>query len=314
MNLTSPFLTKKGGYTSSKANFYANVIKQICNTTDSTLESHVLISKTIDQNGQQVDYIQNTPVLSVDDIVNLATKEGRYYAVSAWLREGIKAKEALVNQVRFASPALLGVEMPQLSTYNTDLIAAATIAVPNEDDLSSVLDKLSVADRADYLTLEAEASHIGQRIHNKQALFNRWRTLAVNFKPIEFYNVNPTVSYMLTNKLRLDVSAIDSILLRLQGLHRSLESKLNAYKARLKTLLHEEIQKAQAQRRDAEEAQKVAYEKYAHDVKIANATIEQERSKQLVEVSKLGIIIPKVHEVILQEVEEAVKYDETEVK
>lgn len=311
LKLTSPFLAEKGGYTASKANFLANVIKNISATTDSQLTNHVLVAKKIekevDSKTVEVDYVHVTPSLSVDQIIALAQKEGKYYAVSAWLREGIKAKESILDGIR-NSPASAFVPMPVLPTYTLGLVEAHNIYVPDEEEYSLVIDKFSVAERAEYLTLEAEAAWIGKRIHSQTGLFNQWRKQAVNFKPVEFLTPNPTKSLMITNTLRLSVEDIDLVLLALQGAHRTVESKLNSFKSRLKTMVHEMIQVAQAKRTDAENAMRNALVLYQTDQRNATAQAEIERSKMLVTASKLGIIIPKMHEAILKEVEKSINY------
>lgn len=311
LKLTSPFLTEKSGYTASKANFLANVIKNISAATDSKLTNHVLIEKKIDKDFNnttiQVDYVHVTPNLTVDEIIALAQKEGKYYAVSAWLREGIKAKESILDSIR-NSPASTFVPMPVISTYTLGLAEAHSTRVPDEDDYSLVIDKLSIAERAEYLTLEAEAAWIGKRIHNQTGLFNQWRKQAVNFKPVEFLTPNPTKSLMITSSLRLSVEDIDRVLLALQGAHRTVESKLNSYKSRLKTMVQDLIQAAQAKRTVAENAMRSALVLYQTDERNATAQAEIERSKMLVTASKLGIIIPKMHEAILKEVEESINY------
>lgn len=311
LSLTSPFLTPKGGYTSSKANFYANVIKNICETTASRLNSHVLVAKKLDQNGVISDYVQLTDVLSVDETFALATTEGKYYGVSAWLRSGIKAKEDLLNNIRYA-PAALFVTMPLLATYVQGLKQAHTILIPSEESIDLVIDRLSIAERAEYLTLEAQAAHIGQRIHAKGALFNTWRNQIVNYKPIEFLTPSgqSTVTFILNNSLRMTIEQIDELLLRLQGEHRAVESKLNSYKARLKVMVQELIQERQAERQAAEQEYRAATLLYDADLKIATAKAEEERSKLLVEASKLGIAIPNMHKAILKEIEAKISYTE----
>ena len=303
-----PFLVAKGGLTSSKADFYANILKQLATSVSDKLEGYVLVQKKINSNGEPVDYVQLTPELGETEIVDLATKEGRYYAVSAWLRSGIKAKEDLVLAVRNADAKQLGVTLPVLGDYVKDLVAPQSIVIPKEDDLIPALAALGVAEYANYLSLEAQAAHIGKRIHGSTGLFNRWLQTAKGFKPVEFLTVNPTTAHMLTNTLRLSVESIDKILLQLQGLHREVESKVNAYKARLRTKVQESMQAAQSQRQAAERAWKGAQEQYYRDLEIASAEVETERSKALLEVSKLGIVVPNAHESILKEVTEAVAF------
>lgn len=311
LKLTSPFLTPKGGLTSSKANFLANVIKNICASTDSQLTNHVLIEKKIeaevDGKSTQVEYVHVDKDLSVDEIIALAQKEGEYYGLSAWLREGIKAKDAILEALRNA-PAGTFVEMPVWATYSQGLVEANRILVPDEDDIQLVFDRLSVAERAEYLSVEAQAAWIGKRIHSQNGLFNQWRKQAVNFKPVEFLTPNPTKSLMITNHLRLKVEDIDRVLLALQGAHRTLEQKVNSFKSRLKTMVAELIQEAQAQRTEAENATRSALLLFQTDQRNATAKAEVERSKLIAEASKLGIVKPKMHEALLKEVEDSIEY------
>lgn len=315
LNIT-PFLVSKGGYTSSKADFYANILKQLGFTVSDKLSGHVLVQKQIQSDGKAVDYVQLTPLLTEADVVSLATKEGEYYAVSAWLREGIKAKEALVLTIRNASAEHFGVTLPVLGDYMKGLVIPSSVVIPSEDDLAPALALLSVAEYANYLSLEAKAAHIGKRIHGSNGLLNRWLQTAKDFKPIEFLTVNSTTAHMLTNTLRLSVETISDALLQLQGLHREVESQVNSYKMRLRTKVQESMQVAQGTRQTAERAWKAAQERYHSDLEIASAQVETERSKTLVEASKLGIIIPNAHEALLAEVTKAVSFkgdDETEV-
>ena len=277
MKKTSIFLGSKG-LSQSEANHTANVAKEIAEDIGSEISGMSLFKKTLHDTFGKSDY---NFVSKVEDLETKCMEEGNIYALSAWLREGIKAKAAWLQEVMVASAEILGFP-------TTDAPVEPLLRIlPTEAEM---IDTLSVAERAEYLALEAKAAHIGKKIHPR-GIIPGWKDKLANTPPVEF--IQGVSNHMRVTIDRLiEPEVVNSLFYKLQKEHREVESRVNYYKAKLHNLFNEKLADVQRENSDVYEAYRSKLADYRARYEVNSRKAEAHRAEQLKEISDLKVIIP----------------------
>ena len=277
MEKTSIFLGSKG-LSQSEANHTANVAKEIAEGIGHEISHMSLFKKMLHDTFGQTEY---NFVKEVDDLETKCMEEGNIYALSAWLREGIKAKAAWLQEVMSASAESLG-----FPTDNAPA-EASLLVLPTEAEM---IDTLSIAERAEYLALEAKAAHIGKKIH-PGGIIPRWRRDLAETPPVEF--IQGTITHMRVSVDRLiDPVVVDALFYKLQKEHREVESRVNYYKAKLHNLFNEKLADVQRENSDIYEVYRTKLADYRARYEVNSRKAEAKRAEMLKEISDLKVIIP----------------------
>lgn len=293
MEIKSIFLGDKG-LSSSEANHVANTIKEVCERLNTELNQVGMMNSHIHLTTGTHPYRVAT---KMTDLPSKLLRDGLLYALSAWLREGIKAKNALNLAVINATYRDFDIEAPKAEGTLMPMISGKT-------DTQLILENFSIKEYADYLALEAKAAHIGKKIHGSQSLLHKWRDAIVNFKPIEFVTQRGP-EYVVENKLVYTLEEMDAVYFMMQKEHRENEKKLNYYKAKLENLRTADSIRVTEENRKAN-ANNLAYQRdiaAAHGV--ANSELEKKIKETCKVVSELKVIIP-------EEFAETLRYIQTE--
>jgi hypothetical protein len=302
----------KDGISSSHANHISNLLK----------EQNTLISKrlagvkaftykvTIDRQDHK---ISSTTLVEDGDW----EREGRYYALSAWLREAIKAKNSLLDFYRIcdASEFLEGEEtVPEFVDVAPVKNSPIGVLAWNENN---AIGEFSVAERAEYYGLEARASHIGKYIHVGGVLSNVKNDLAGG-PMIGFHKLiqggQPTEIPMFATA-NFDANTINSEYFRLQAKHREYESKLNFWKARIQNRVTEKNAELQRDFTNASVKASNDYNsllndyhsklsKFTGEIEALNSILQTRRLEKIREVSAYKIAIPNEFSDIYQEIDQ----------
>lgn len=218
---TSPFLTTIGGRTATSANHLCNLAKEHYQTLERQIRNNSFVTKLVSVVGIPGE---STLVAGATEVNSLevAIKEiAQCKALVAYLREAIKAKDVLLNQVR----DYLSTEAIELS--NNRPHAAAKIS--SED----VINGWPIEKRLRYYSLEAAAATYGKYIHpdgdiSKQrevfheALSGK-STLKEHTNQILLYSDIPTVSKEDVERVYFD----------LQSKYREFQAELNSLKTEI---------------------------------------------------------------------------------
>jgi hypothetical protein len=301
----------KDGISSSHANHVCNLLK----------EQNTLISKRL-ANVKAFNY--HVIINGLDHKVSSSPsvvkgdweKEGRYYALSSWLKESIKAKNNLLEFYRTcdASEFLEGEEtIPEFNEVAPARILPPRILAWTEND---AIGELSVAERAEYYSLEAYAAHIGKYIHTGGVFSNVKNDLAggpvIGFHKI-VQNGQPTDIPMYSDA-NFNESEVNKEYFELQAKHREYESKLNSYKARLQNQVTEKNAEFQKQYtlesvKSSNEIDSLTreynarYQKFQNELETLNSVLQTRRLEKIREVSAYKIVIPHSLSDIYQEID-----------
>lgn len=273
MDYTSKFLDTKG-LTTAEANYTANIIKELCERISNEIKQLTLFKGTLNFQGKQTEY---NKVYKVENLEEKCLEEGNLYALSAWLREAIKAKEALLKQVENDN-----FDIFLLNEVNY----GKSTSLLTEDEVKY---SLPINELAEYLAYEAKAAHIGKKVH-PNGIFEQWFNMIKNTPKVQINEINK--DYIVEFDQVVDEKDLYQVYFTLQKEYREAEQKVNYYKTKVKNLLNEKNQ-------EINQKNKALQDKFSQDLEIQNsknlalqAEINNLRGQKLKEVSELKIIIP----------------------
>lgn len=272
--MNDPVFLGTDGITSTSASYLANLAQELIVKDREFLDGAVFYNSTIDIVGSESgpkpltigkdDYY-------VKEIPNILNRIAKMNAFCAWMREAIKAKEALLREIdRLAVYEWKTLpEFPVMKTYTID----------------DIINSLDIKERFEYLHLEAYASTLGKSVHPSGA-FNTAR------KEAHKKAVTPTATdghgkdTILYRYLpSADLNVIDSVYEQLQNTQRQYEARLNAIKFKMQELLSQK----NLQAKEEYESAKAEYDSIYTS---ALADFHAWRISEKQRISKLKIRIP----------------------
>lgn len=229
----------ENGLSMSEAGHRKNMIKENMRKVEADLDRLKAYTQIVDFGGGQGTFKRVNGVK--EDIIKLAIVEGNYYALSAWLGEGIKAKEAILAsaQSRTESAFYIEAEDGEFKTITMEhpMLEKALRKQFTEND---ILGQWTVKERAEYLTLESKAAHLGKKLHHG-GIIAEMRDQLLKFEEqvlVEIRIKGVMDSFIAENTKLYTYEELDAIYMELQDKHRSWEQKLNWYKAKIKNDLN----------------------------------------------------------------------------
>lgn len=222
------------GMTSTSANFYANIAKELMEAANNRLNSVKFYNTAIALIGsseQQIMTIGNHDLSFIpEDLQTIASMN----AFCAWVREAIKEKE---NQQRELNNMDMedwakqqGIEIPINPEYPKD---------PKLITEQDVINSWDINKRNKYLKLEAFAASFGKYIHPGGA-YSKAREdahKALNNRITKTGEGRETVLYYKEPSVAIE--DVDSTFLKLQETYRGYEKELNQMKAEIKDRINE---------------------------------------------------------------------------
>ena len=205
-----------------------------------------------------------------ENVVELLTTKARYSATQAFLMENIKAKDGLINEIRF-EVFDYGVEEPLRPREVVETL-------PTEVDENFGLDQMTAAEYNEYLEAEAYASHIGQFIH-KRGTLDRLRAELPTIKTLEFMEIEVGKKTPLKVSIHHTSEQLLTIHEELAALHRGYEQKVNYFKAKVKNTVTSENARIQRERADIQSRANAENEKLRREYADACSKFYEERKK-----------------------------------
>jgi hypothetical protein len=317
MNIPASLMVFFGenGLSQTEANHQANMVKEVATIIGRQFQNTAAVTESITINdGNTVKTVKLDNKTAIADIEIEAELEGELYALSAWLREAIKAKQSVLQLVEHAEDKaflLPGEVLPELTMQRPYFKEPAKQKTWTAED---ILGEFSVAERADYLKKESIAAHLGKKIHAGGILAQIKEELS-SFAPFRFQDLNNNGgkhSFPVERTALYEVKAFNKAFLELQERHRVVEAKLNWYKARIQNTVTERNAEEYAEHRKRYDEAYTLFQKelnvfndHAEDVsnRIAalSQTLNQRRLLKIREVSAWKIVIP-------QKLEETAKF------
>lgn len=264
------FLGEKG-LTSTEASHKANMLGKMAERAKARVNALSAYTQTVYMDEKDVTTITGVKV----DFLKLALEAGNYYQGSAWLREAVKAKDELIQSIKTLHISEFHDEAEDGAYRKVSLDYPVKEVIDNdaitEED---IIDTWTVADRAEYLSIEANVAALGKLLH-KGGVLDKLRDDVLFFKPTEikeYKKLGGMTAFVATNTLLYTDVEIDSQFMQLQEQHRTWESKLNGFKAKIKndlSIKQQELIKVTA-RAQADENQR-----YNKLVKEFNAEVDE---------------------------------------
>lgn len=267
------------GLTSTSANHLANIAKELVRGNQQFLSSasftDVDVSLLSGVNNHQIEVGKDKSYL--DKIPNLIMEISNMNSFIAWVREAIKEKEDYLSKVSNAGiyeyVAIYGIEIPSAPS--------AALLYKEEEAIA----ELGVKEYNEYLSLEAHAAVLGKYIH-EDGVFSKAR-VRLNDKVNKPTEIKGSGSETIIYKYAPSVSVeeVNEAYFGLQSLHRMYNSRLNSYKARIKSRVDEvNLQRSSDLSK--------AYESYRSLIGQITADMAVWKIKERAAVSALKIIVP----------------------
>lgn len=275
------------GLTSTTANYYANIAKELQMAAQERLNNVQLYSTSvavIGSNERQMMSIGSKDLTFIsNDLPYLASLN----AFCAWIREAIKEKEDQAKKVRELDiehwSEQMNIELPKWPEH------------PNDPELiteQSVMDSWDINKRNKYLRLEAFAATYGKYIH-PDGTFSKARKKAheVVNKPITKEGVGRDM-ILYYSDLTVDLESINSTFLSLQNEYRGYEKALNQMKAELKETVNDLTRKSYEQYQINIANWKEQQKLYSSELGKVQSEWTKWKTDELERISQLKITIP----------------------
>ena len=277
------------GLSMSQAQSISNLCNQRAQEISNQIASVNNAEKTVTIDRK--NYITVPGIALPANIKDLILEKSRLHACQGFLMEAIKAKDALINRIRYED-FTYDVKVPERQQ-------APSISLLETVEESWGWEQLSDSEMADYLMNEAYAAHIGQFIHNQGKLDTLRRELnkmpSIEWLEVETGKKSPVqVTKHHTSASLLELHE------ELAQEHRSFEQRVNYFKAKVKNLVTDENARIKrinadvlAERKklqgELDQEWTVAYTEWSNARDVAETQFESERELRIKEAAALRI-------------------------
>ena len=275
------------GMTSTTANFYANIAKELQNAASERLNSVKFFKTSVAVIGSNEKQVMEEGNTSVDFIHKDLQTLSEMNAFCAWIREAIKEKEAqqtAINKYSLETWASMSrIELPIAPEYPHDP------KIPTETD---VINSWDINKRNKYLRLEAFAATLGKYIHPEGAYSKaRKKAHTALNNPITKEGTGRDMILYYTEP-SVDIELVDDVFMKLQEQYRGYEQELNQMKAEIKDTINNLTREAY----DIHEKECDKYYELARNYQASWSDLRAKfttwRTNELERISKLKITIP----------------------
>jgi hypothetical protein len=237
------------------------------------------------------------------NVVQLLQDKARLSATQAFLMENIKAKDELINKIKYE-----GFE------YNIEVPLRPTIiseTLPSQVDEDFGWDTLTTAEYNEFIEAEAYASHIGQFIH-KGGKLDKLRAELPTIKTLEFMEIEVGKKTPMKVSIHHTPEQLLTIHEELAALHRGYEQKVNYFKSKIKNATTSENARVQKERgeiqarvnqqnADLANAYKLAYEEWTANQRKAQHEFEEKRQNRIQDAVNLKIEVAERFQDVVNE-------------
>jgi len=289
------------GLSMSQAQSISNLCNQRAKEISTQLDNINNVSKELVIGSDTYTETQANPIPT--NVVQLLTSKARYSATQAFLMENIKAKDELINEIKYEQ-FKYDVEAPVRP-------AVISETLPTEVDEDFGWDTLTAAEYNEYLEAEAYASHIGQFIH-KRGTLDRLRAELPTIKTLEFMEIEIGKKTPMKVTIHHTPEQLLEIHEELATLHRGYEQKVNYFKSKVKntvTATNATVQKARGDIQatvnqanlEAANEYRLAYDKWAADQRKAQHEFEEKRQGRIQDAVNLKIEVAQRFQDVVDE-------------
>lgn len=270
----------ENGLTSTSANHCANMCKEMYQHLQEEIDNFQLCDESISLLGANMVPTQYATGKTVEFLESLPDKLHDIAALKsliAWLREAIKARKALAEELEETDLvdwcAEQGIEYP---------VSPSRDHVLTEDEYYG---SLNIKERNAYYALETKCSTIGKFIHENGKLSTERRKLTVVRENPNILRENGRDTTVVIRIPSVSVEAVDKVFFALQTKHREYQAALNAIKHKCELAIEASQLAADAKFRE----EYVAYQTRRQELQ---AQFTEWQHKQTIALQALKIIIP----------------------
>ena len=280
------FLTKGSGLTSTEANYIANLSKEKAAVLVESLEKICWYDTEVASITSDTKQLMKVGQRSISYVQPSLEQLSKLFELCAWLREAIKAKDALLTTLE-STEFEEWMESQGITLQCPDYPEEPTMVT--EDD---VLNSFSREKRLKYLQLEATAATIGKYIHPNGAINKARKELLDRInKPIEKDGTGrDTILFYHTPTIPLDET--EKLFITLQELHRVNEQQLNYLKAEIKETANKLNLENKAKYEKALNEYRNKIASYDIEYKKLHNQYQSWKVSQREEIAKLRIYVP----------------------
>lgn len=275
------------GMTSSTANFYANIAKELQKAAAERLDNVKFFQTSVAVIGSNEKQLMSGGTRDLAFITSDLQLIASMNAFCAWVREAIKEKEAqqgVINRMDIEDwLESNGIVIPKAPEYPRDPIAVSEESVINSWDINK---------RNKYLRLEAFAATYGKYIHPDGAYskarkkahtaLNNPITKEGTGRDMVLYYTEPSVA----------IEDVDGLFLSLQSEYRGYEKELNQMKAEIKETVNGLTRGLYTTHQVALDNWKEKHREYSALWTDLRAKFTTWRTNELERISNLKITIP----------------------
>lgn len=270
----------ENGLTSTSANHCANMCKEMYQHLQEEIDNFQLCDESISLLGANMVPTQYATGKTVEFLESLPDKLRDIAALKsliAWLREAIKARKALAEELEETDLvdwcAEQGIEYP---------VSPSRDHVLTEDEYYG---SLNIKERNAYYALETKCATIGKFIHENGKLSTERRKLTVVRENPNILRENGRDTTVVLRTPSVSVEDVDKVFFALQTKHREYQAALNAIKHKCELAIEASQLAADAKYRE----EYVAYQTRRQELQ---AQFTEWQHKQTIALQALKIIIP----------------------
>lgn len=275
------------GMTSSTANFYANIAKELQKAAAERLDNVKFFQTSVAVIGSNEKQLMSGGTRDLTFVTSDLQLIASMNAFCAWVREAIKEKEAqqgVINRMDIEDWLKSnGIDIPVAPEYPRDPISVSEESVINSWDINK---------RNKYLRLEAFAATYGKYIHPDGAYskarkkahtaLNNPITKEGTGRDMVLYYTEPSVA----------IEDVDGLFLSLQSEYRGYEKELNQMKAEIKETVNGLTRGLYTTHQVALDTWKEKHREYSALWTDLRAKFTTWRTNELERISNLKITIP----------------------
>ena len=218
-------LSSKKGISMSQAQSVSNLLNQRALEISNKISGINNYSKKMKVDGEDVIILAGKSM--PEDIKELILEKANLHSAQAFLMENIKAKENLMNELRWKS-ADFGTtkpEAPELVEYK----------LIQDVDESWGYNQLSSVEQIELLNADQHAAHIGKFIH-KGGTLDLLRKELPTIPSVEFYSLEEYKKSVVKVVTHHSAEELLDLHEEFVKLHRKHEARVNYFKAKIKNL------------------------------------------------------------------------------
>ena len=282
------------GLTSTSASHIANMAKEMVQGIESELKGVCFYDTFVALIGTEAKNLvskgwRNDDLAAVGDKLETIAKAN---SLIAWLREGIKRKSAMLEEIGGADiydwAKNNGIELPQEPNRRRLL------------DNDDIVAKMDIKERNRYFSLEAKAAVIGKYIHPDGKFSNARKSLAEKLNAPHMVSGEGRDTLLYDYVPSVDKDVVESTFFILQKKYREIQASINSIKHDIMVAMQNDRAEA-----DAQYSRELAEYSIAYKEKVA-AFNEWQRIETK-RISELRIVIPDALKGIYEKVNEVGK-------